>query len=592
MTVEDLRVPGAVPRGRNTTPEPGAPPEESRVAAAAAELVASLTAEPWGQVSVSVYETGRLVSLAPWLTGHAERVRFLLAAQRPDGGWGAPGGYALVPTLAAVEALAAELGRVPGASGTPFADEAAVGGAVRRGLAALRRWAGTEPEAGRGGDPRVPYDLRELPDMPAVELIVPDLLARLNGHLAALEEGEPLPPPRGMNGGKLALVRTGLAAGAAVPQKMLHALEVAAEAASKAPGVVPTPLREGRAAAIGASPAAGAAWLGGPGEDSPVRHYLEAVVDRYAGPVPCAAPVTVFERGWTLSWLRRAGVPVTVPEELTAGLAAAIGPGGVAAGPGLPPDADTTSVGLYTLALLRAPREPDALWAYETETHFCTWQGEEGASPTVNAHVLDAFGEYLRLAGTGGRNARYAAATGKLSAWLRGRQLPDGSWLDRWHVSPYYATACCALALGEYGGAESADAVRGATRWLLDTQREDGSWGRWTGTAEETAYALQTLLLTPAALPATEEAPTEATTGAATGAATGATEGAAEEAVEQERRAAAVERGHRRLLTMVTGFGEPLDRPALWHDKDLYYPAAIVRAAVLGALHLARRHRP
>src|SRR5690606_41147841 len=31
--------------------------------------------------------------------------------------------------------------------------------------------------------------------------------------------------------------------------------------------------------------------------------------------------------------------------------------------------------------------------------------------------------------------------------------------------------------------------------WVLSTQRADGSWGRWGGTAEETAYALQTLLL-------------------------------------------------------------------------------------------------
>ncbi|MEV8634567.1 prenyltransferase/squalene oxidase repeat-containing protein [Streptosporangium sp. NPDC051023] len=556
---------------------------ETRVAAAARELVAGLLAEPWGQVSVSVYETGRLVSLAPWLAGHAPRVEFLLAAQRPDGGWGARGGYALVPTLSATEALLAELRREDSGGGRD-----AVVRTTWRGLGALRRWS-------HGHDPcdqcdsKNPCDSRELPDMPAIELIVPALTAMVNGHLAAMGEGEPLELPPGMSTAKLSVVRTRLASGAAVPQKVLHALEVAGETAAGAPGVVPSPIpspeeasprpgektsprvavstedsRPPEAHAIGASPAAGAAWLGVRGsgdEDSPVRRYLETVAAHYGGPVPCAVPVTVFERSWTLSWLRRAGVPVTVPEELVTALDAAIGPGGTAAGPGLPPDADTTSVGLYALALLRAPREPGALWTYETETHFCTWQGEEGASPTVNAHVLDAFGEYLRVCADPPEAAgRYAAAVRKLAAWLRDCQRADGSWLDRWHASPYYATACCALALQEYGGAESAGAVRAAVRWLLGTQREDGSWGCWEGTAEETAYALQTLLLT---------APARA-----------------------DPRAVAVERGHRRLLAMVTGRGEPIDAPALWHDKDLYFPSAIVRAAILGALHLAVRARP
>ncbi|MFC7639782.1 hypothetical protein ACFQX6_01025 [Streptosporangium lutulentum] len=86
-------------------------PERVDVVAEARDLVAGLVTDAWGQVSASAYETGRLVSLAPWLTGHAGRVRFLLNAQRPDGGWGAPGGYALVPTLSVTEALLAELGR-------------------------------------------------------------------------------------------------------------------------------------------------------------------------------------------------------------------------------------------------------------------------------------------------------------------------------------------------------------------------------------------------------------------------------------------------------------------------------------------------
>jgi hypothetical protein len=55
-------------------------------------------------------------------------------------------------------------------------------------------------------------------------------------------------------------------------------------------------------------------------------------------------------------------------------------------------------------------------------------------------------------------------------------------------------------------------------------------------------------------------------------------------AAREERWREAVERGYRHLLV-----ARDSEAPALWVDKDLYLPIAIVRAAVLGALHLARR---
>ncbi|MFI6453413.1 prenyltransferase/squalene oxidase repeat-containing protein [Streptosporangium amethystogenes] len=496
--------------------------------AEARELVAGLLARPWGQVSASPYETGRLVSLAPWLAGHTERIRFLLATQRPDGGWQSSGDHALVPTLSAVEALLAEIGR-----GT-FADPDLLVKAADHGLEAVRNHS---------------CSAASLPDTPAIELIVSSLFSLIDGHL----DGEGPKPPPGVDGAKLAAVRAWLTSGAEIPQKLVHALEVAGAEATAASGILPTPMPGGMAA-VGASPAAGAAWLAaspgsGPG-DAAVRHYLEAVVASTGGPVPCALPITVFERGWTLSWLRRAGIPVDVSPELAASLRDGLSPEGTATGPGLPEDADTTSVALYALALIGEPHEPEGLWPFETETHFCTWRGEEGMSPTTNAHVLDAFGEYLRRCGG---EPRHEAVVTKLAAWLRDRQEVDGSWTDRWHVSPYYATACCAIALREFGGEESAGAVGGAVEWVLGTQRADGSWGRWEGSAEETAYALQTLVLTGAAL-------------------------------GEERWREAVERGYRRLAAIRDGAA-----PSLWVDKDLYLPVAIVRAAVLGALHLARR---
>jgi halimadienyl-diphosphate synthase len=488
------------------------------VGAAARQLVADLALDPWGSVSPSAYETGRLVVIAPWLDGHRQRIDYLLATQRADGGWGGPGAYAMVPTLSATEAL---LAAADGADA-----------AADRGLRALGGW------------------LREpgpaIPDMPAIELIVPALTASINERLDQL--GRPrLPVPQAIGGATLERIRAFLAAGGAPPEKLLHAWEVVGSLPAHA-------LDAGASGPVGGSPAATAAWLRDRGGSEPAWRYLAQAARHQEGPVPCAAPITVFEHAWVLNWLAEAGIPVEVPERLLRDLDAAVGPHGAAAGPGLPLDADTTAVALSALTQFGMPREPDSLWAYELPSHFCTWQGEDGQSVSVNAHVLEAFGHYL---GTGpGRAEPYEAAMRRLSAWLVARQDPDGSWSDRWHASPFYATACCALALARFGhGAAAADAVGRAVDWVLSTQRPDGSWGLWQATGEETAYAMRILL-------------------------TG-TGGRAERAIAKGY----IHLSRAVQADPVIGTGDP----PMWHDKDLYSPVAIIRAAVLAALHQAQR---
>ncbi|MGC4795432.1 prenyltransferase [Micromonospora saelicesensis] len=499
------------------------------VADAARELIAGLALRPWGQVAPSVYESGRLVAGAAWLPGHHQRIGFLLREQRPDGAWGPPEGYALVPTLSATDALLAALAD----GGWAGADLLAP---VARGLDAL---------TGR----LLPIHARALPDTPALDLIVPALVESINGRLTGLDLGTaerlPRPPlalPAGLGSDRLRAVRAAVAAGAALPTKLAHFYEVLdATPADAGPTLT----------AVGASPAATAAWLtaAGPAAGPAAHAFLRELIREADGPVPCPTPITVFERAWVLSGLRRAGVAVNPPATVLRTLAAATGAEGIATGEGLPTDADTTSVTLDALARFGRPADPASLWAYETAEGFCTWPGsEDGFSVTTNAHVLDAFGQHV--AAHPGADARYHRTVERLSAVLPAHQLADGPWQDRWHASPYYATACCVLALAEFGrGAAAAEAVDRAAGWVLNSQRADGSWGRWDGTAEETAYALQVLLAVPTTVPRVDDA---------------------------------VARGHAYLHESAGR-----EHPPLWYGKELYCPTVIVRATVLAACRLA-----
>jgi halimadienyl-diphosphate synthase len=507
----------------------------------ASRVVQGLRDRPWGEITASVYETARLVSIAPWVPGHADRLEFLIDGQR-DGRWGQPDGYDLVPTLSATEALLAELARSDGPPGR-------IVGAVRLGLVSVERLL-----TGNGTP--------ALPDTPAIELIVPSLVGLVNAHLVRLTttaglEGfaEPfrLRLPDGFTDEPVKLVRALLRDGGPLPAKLLHSLEIAVP--------LPGPSRTGlqMAGPIGASPAATAAWLTAmePGRrDRHALRYLQDVLGLYGAAVPSVIPITAFERAWVLSWLADSGIAQTA--DVVRDLHAGIGPHGSAGGAGLPPDADTTSVILAVLDRYGSPASMDCLLAYDAGTHFYTWPGERTPSVSTNAHVVEAFGG--RLAKDPAAASRYGSARTRALDWLCGQQEISGSWTDKWHASPFYATACSVIALTRSGLAERPSvraAIGRAVRWVLDQQRSDGSWGRWSGTHEETAYALHIL---------------------SHGRGVTSTDGTA------VTHAIALGRAH------LLGGPMPADSVPLWHDKDLYQPGAIVRAAVIAAIHLSDPH--
>ncbi len=125
---------------------------------------------------------------------------------------------------------------------------------------------------------------------------------------------------------------------------------------------------------------------------------------------------------------------------------------------------------------------------------FCDF-GEviDPPSADVTAHALEM------LAALGGGNQAGLD-------WLLAEQEPDGSWFGRWGVNHVYGTGAAVPALIAAGIPPEDARIRRAVRWLEDRQNPDGGWGEdcrsyddpaWIGrgesTASQTAWALLAL---------------------------------------------------------------------------------------------------
>ena len=489
----------------------------------AQELVDEMAVDPCGLTTPSLYETARLVASASWLDGHQERVEFLLTQQHKDGTWGGPAAYGLLPTLSAVDALLS----VAGAD-----DTQRVGRAAKSGLAALAQRFSREVQ---------------LPDTIAVELLVPWLVERIDQRLAQVDD-QRSPGLTGMPG-RLHLpadmrplrdMREHLRDHSGIPKKAWHSLEAFGAPAVRSPTVIAV------GGAVGASPAATVAWLGDQPHADAARaclDYLRQTQARHGGPVSGITAITYFEQAWVVTALCGAGLHLEIPAQITGSLRTALQGTGWPAGPGLPTDSDDTAAALHALDLMGRPEPSDCLWGYDTGSHFECFCGERTPSASANAHVLIALADRGRQA-----DPCCSSAAERVGRWLLEQQHSGGYWTDKWHASPYYATACCAAALARLGGPRASAAVDSAVRWVLDTQRADGSWGRWAGTGEETAYAIQIL---------------------------------GHSAVPDQAAIDAILRGRTFLIGHIDDHG---DDPPLWHDKDLYAPLRVIRAEILAAM--------
>ena len=517
------------------------------------EVAADLDTQ-WGSgdISPSSYETAWVAMVPdpqrPGRLAFPEALECLLRTQQSDGSWQAHFPHSILPTMAAALALAK----------SPRQTHHVRSGRDRA-LAYLHR--------ALAGWTITSYDT------PLFEFLLPLLAGELHalGFTLRVPEYELLQQRQ-----REKLRRLPLELLYSGESNLIHGLEVLQ------PVLDYTRLRgvQSPQGSYGNSPSATAAvLLYGPCWDEKaatwLRHLARRAFGGLAGAMPSSHPADAFEVGWVLYFLLLGGKqPEGTSNATHRALLRWLGEclsdrgAGLARLGGLPCDVDDTAVALTVLNRSGFAVPLDSLRHFESGDHYVSYAGERTASTSANAHVLEALLSQERHSSPDDRDRflSHRRSAAKLAEYLLGQREENGSWQDKWHLSPYYATLSSVAGLCRLRDTAVAHRLEPTVSWLLDTQHAGGGWGSLgRATAEETAYALLALRALHQALPF----------------------------YQTERAAMAAAQGRRQLFcwlragkpsraTLQPG-RQPGPLPALWVDKSVYAPARVVRAATLAA---------
>lgn len=471
-----------------------------------------------GRLTTSAYDTGWLARVrAPWDSGQLafpEALDWLLSHQNEMGAWSGPFPHDILPTMSALVALRS----VPEDLAPRCAEAAQRAQAYLN--ASLSNW-NIQQYDSVGFEVQLPTLVQALRKL-GIELEVPNFNDIIDMMQAKLVRAAGAHLARGQS-------------------SLVYSLE--ALVTSMDHDLLPR-LRSPNGH-YGHSPAATAAVLQNARWDEQSAIWLRNLQARHDGGVPNVFAIDAFEAAWSLHFLLSADSSLAalstcsrIVMRLRDGLDAVRGISW-ATEDYFPQDSDDTGLVIAALRLAGVPVEPLVLLRFEASDCFVCWANERNASVSANAHVLEAFA-------TAPTHQRYRGQIAKATRFLLSVRRPDGSWLDKWHASPYYALFCAVRALALHPDPVVREEVRRSTDWLLKRQAEDGSWGEWGPSTEETAYAVLALTHSPT-----------------------------REASESLKRGQAWLEAH---------YLDP--RPELWIGKQLYSPVRVVEAAILAALSI------
>jgi halimadienyl-diphosphate synthase len=424
-----------------------------------------LLRQPSGRMNASAYDTAWLARL-PSDNGEGQLwpdlVEWLLGHQWPDGSWGGQVEYChdrILCTLATLIALK-ECG-----------NGRRVGPAVERGEQYVWR--------------NFHFLHHDPVELVGFELIFPTLLA----HARALDLDV---PAHSCGYGRIRAAKLRL-----LPTELMYSPDTSVSFSLEFLGARGDPEQLSRAlgrnGSIANSPATTAYLRMQGGGGRTAIDYL-ARMRKQPGGIPHFYPLRTFEVAWVMEHLTFGGLSLEdgdlVTPSLWKELESTVDADGVSMDPAFGiKDGDTTAVAARMLLLGGHEVDPGVLRHFEDpETRiFRTFRFERNASVSTNAHALEALAlmpDYPDRQEVWDRVVTMLLASRKYQSY----------WIDKWHASPLYATSHVLISLLQSREPLVSECL-GSLDWLVHLQRDDGSWGFFApGTAEETAYALLTLL--------------------------------------------------------------------------------------------------